>query len=154
MGYFVYVSHRDTVKALTVSKELMIHGHFPFVPQLNRLISGRTDAEWENYFKMWLFRCDAIFLTPSYREHEKVWAKENNVPVFSSLKELHAFKFPPFSELGRKFGEKVATKLDVNEFWRKCSKEEVVKNFEHVAGLGSDPIKVAALALMVWDRKV
>lgn len=154
MGYFIYVSHRDTVEALVTAKELMIQGHFPFVPQLNRLIQGRQDAEWENYFKMWLFRCDAIYLTPSFRPHEKLWAMENKIPIVNGMREVLSIKLPPFGELGRKFGERVAEHLDPEENWRKKDKKDVLKDFENAIGIGHDPLHIGALALVAWDRKV
>jgi hypothetical protein len=153
MGHFVYVSHRDVVEALTVSKELVASGHYPFVPQLNRLVAGRSDKEWENYFKMWLFRCDCIYLTPSYREHELAWASENSIPRVFSMRELERLTLPPFGELGRKFGEKCAEKLPSDESWRKLDKAEARKHFEGFVGLGRDPVEIGSLCLCMWDRQ-
>lgn len=153
MSLFVYVSHRDTVEALVAAKELITCGHFPFIPQLNRLIAGRSNEEWENYFKMWLFRCDCILLTESSRRHEEAWAMENKLPICKSVKDVNNIKLPPFGELGRKFGERVASILAPNEEWRTGSIEDEEQRFKMVAGVGADPILVAARALMLWDRR-
>lgn len=154
MSLFVYVSHRDTVEALVAAKELITCGHFPFIPQLNRLIAGRSNEEWENYFKMWLFRCDCILLTESSRRHEEAWAMENKLPICKSIKDVNCVKLPPFGELGRKFGEACAAKLSTDEAWRMASKEEIERHGSGIFGLGTDPLNAGAAALMVWDRRL
>jgi hypothetical protein len=142
------------VEALTAAKAIMQNGHYPFVPQLNRLISGRTDQQWENYFKMWLLRCEVLYLTQSFRQHERIWAADEHMPIVRDIGGLNSLTLPPFGELGRKFGEQVARQLPEDERWRKMPKEEVIKDFERIAGLGSEPLVCAAHALRVWDRKV
>jgi hypothetical protein len=152
MGFYIYVSHKDTVEALVAAKELMQKGHFPFVPQLNRLVAGKTDAEWENYFKMWLFRCDCIYLCVTHRPHEVAWARENKVPVCSKMSDVDNLTLPKFGELGRRFGEQCASLLETNEGWRQGSKEDEVKKFEDLVGLGRKPLTVGVAALKAWDR--
>ena len=152
MSFFVYVSHRRPVEAFEAAEQLMNNGHFPFVPQLNKLIQGRKDEAWEHYYKMWLFKCDCIFLTPSYREHELDWAMTNDVPVTSKIAEVNDLKLPPFAELGRRFGEKVATLLPTDESWRKVAPGTVIKEYDYMTSRGS-ALEVAAEALKVWDRQ-
>ncbi len=52
MSMFVYISHKDPVEAIIAAKALMASGHYPFIPQLNKLVVGRSDKEWQNYFKV------------------------------------------------------------------------------------------------------
>ncbi len=154
MSYFVYISHRDPVDALVVARKAMEHGHYPFVPQLNKLIPGRKDEAWENYFKMWLFRCDVIYLTPSYRKHEQDWAVSCEIPVVINLQELNSLKLQPYIGLGTEFGKAVSKDLPEDEEWRKRDKAEVLKELTDVAGLGADPLKVGQLVIKAWDRDV
>jgi hypothetical protein len=153
MGYFVYVSHKRPVDAFVAAEKLMNHGHFPFVPQLNKLVAGRKDPEWENYFKMWLFRCDCILLTERFREHERDWAVSNKIPVVTSVVGVNDIRLPPFAELGREFGMEVASLLPKSEEWRKRSREDLSKEFQDAAGLGRDPVEFSVLALKAWDMK-
>jgi len=153
MSFFVYVSHKDKIHALARSQELMEQGHFPFVPQLNRWVHGMTDAQWENYFKMWLFRCDALWKTQSFRQHEVDWAVANNIPVVTSFSELGNIKVPPFAELGKEFGMKCASMLPKNEEWRRMDEADVKKQLTNLCGLGAQAIDVGVLALKAWDRR-
>ena len=150
---FIYISHRDPVEAIVAARDLMKFGHYPFIPQLNKLVAGKTDDEWQRYFKMWMFRCDCLFACVSARTHEIMWAKENKIPVCADYTHVNTLKLPPYGELGRKFGEEVATKLPLNEAWRTLQAEEVKRQFEDKCGLGADPVTVGRFALQAWDRK-
>jgi len=153
MSYFVYVSHKRPVEAFEIAEQLMKSGHYPFVPQLNKLIAGRKDAEWENYFKMWLLRCDFIFLTSSFREHERDWAIDNKISIVNTMSDLSFLKLPPFRELGREFGVEIAELLPEDEEWRKMSKDEAHKCLTNVAGVGANPLTVGLVALKAWDMQ-
>lgn len=153
MSFFVYVSHKDPVHALIAVRSLMENGHLPFMPALNKLIPGRTDKEWENYFMMYLLRMDAMLMTESYREHEKNWAIVNDIPVCASVREVNDLKLPPFRDLGKEFGETIVKLLSKKEAWRKKTLEEVQKEYSDMVGLGRPPEVVAAKALELWDRR-
>lgn len=156
MSMFIYISHKKPIEALIAAEALMDKGYFPFIPQLNKLLPGRSDKQWEDYFKMWLFKCD-IYLCNSYRPHELAWATENHIQYARNILDVERIKLPPFGELGRKFGEEVAFSLDPKESWRTKSRDEVLKEFENTCGnivAGSnDPMTVARLALQAWDRE-
>ena len=155
MGFFVYVSHRDVVHALEASRQLMKHGHYPFVPHLNRWVDGLPEYEWENHFKMWLFRCDILFCTQSYRNNEVAWARELKMPIVYTIDGMDRVVLPKYRELGRQFGEACALALersDPNEEWRRPSPERAQIDFEQYLGDVQTPINVAVAALKAWDR--
>jgi len=153
MSYFVYISHRDPVEAILAARHLMQSGYFPFVPSLNKLVAGKTDEQWQNYYKNWMFRCDCVLLTETFRTHEKQWAMEIKLPICSSVEQVFQLLLPPFAELGRKFGEACALHLDKKEDWRKYNKEEALKQFHNLCGLGAKPLEIGVCALQAWDRE-
>lgn len=154
MSIRIYVSHTDPVHGLLAARRIMELGGYPFVPQLNKLITGRSDDEWTRYYKMWALQCEVMLLTESYRPHEAEFARENKIPTVSNVQDAMMIKLPPFAELGRKFGEQVAEGI-VSEAWRNLSITEANKQFDDVSGLGAhaDPLHVARLALFAWDRQ-
>jgi len=152
MSYFVYVSHKNVVQALVTAEQLMENGCYPFVPQLNRLVENRSDSEWVNYYKMYLLKMDILFLTKSFRPHEKDLALENKIPIISNIKSISSIELSPYIGLGHEFGKEVAKFLPENENWRKKTKDELMKIFTNVCGIGADPLEVARMALMVWDK--
>jgi hypothetical protein len=129
-------------------------GGYPFVPQLNKLIPGRSDEEWVKYYQIWALQSEVMLLTESYRPHEAAFARENKIPTATSVQEAMTIKLPPFAELGRKFGEEVAAGFE-GEGWRQQSVEEVNKIFDDMVGTGAHkvPLLVARLSLQVWDRQ-
>jgi len=151
MSFFVYISHRRPVDAIVVAEQLIIRGHFPFIPQLNKLIPGRSDEEWENYFKMWLFKCDVLYCTRQPRLHEIDWALSNHIPVVSSLIELDDVKTPPFRELGREFGEAVSN-IMTDSKWQEVSTDMIRIDFERRCGTGANPLDIGVYALQLWER--
>jgi hypothetical protein len=155
MSIFVYVSHTDPVHALVAAQELMIVNAFPFVPSLNKLVVGRSDEDWIKYYRNWMYKCDVVLATKSHRKHEIDFARENHIPIAFSVAEATAVKLPQFAELGRKFGEVLASNLPSNEDWRRQSKDDVVKEFETLAGLGSGRtiVDYGVAALKAWDRQ-
>lgn len=154
MSIFVYISHSDPVHAIVAAQELMAQNAFPFVPQLNKLVVGRSDEEWIRYYRNWILKCDVMLATKSQRKHEMDYARENHVPIAFSVAEAVGVKLPPYAELGRKFGEAVAANLPANESWRTMSHEEVNKQFEKYCGLGNaqNVVEISVTALQVWDR--
>jgi hypothetical protein len=153
MSIFVYISHSDPVHALIAAQELMTVNAFPFVPSLNKLVVGRSDEEWVKYYRNWMLKCDVVLATKSHRKHEIDFARENHIPIAYTTQEATAVSLPPYAELGRKFGEAVASNLPCNEDWRRQPAEYVLKVFQDSCGLGRRPLDVAVLALQAWDRE-
>ena len=153
MSIFVYISHQDPIHALVACQELMTQNAYPFVPQLNKLVVGRTDEEWIRYYQMWMLKCDVVLATKSQRAHELAFARENKKPIAFSVAEAVAVQLPPFAELGRQFGEACAELLPKDEGWRRDTKEDALHQFGNIVGLGRDPLYIGIEALKAWDRK-
>lgn len=144
----VYVSYRDFDHALNVAKILMTNGYRPFVPQLNKLIPGLSDDQWVRYFTSWIYDSDALWSTPTARDHELAVAKNFGIPVISNMTQLLEVKLPKYGELLKEFSKQINHCLessDPNEDWRKVDPSFAVQELEAVIGLQASENRTAGV---------
>jgi hypothetical protein len=81
-------------RSLEVSDRLMNKGFVPYAPLLNHFqneMFPRPEFDWLNFDISWLCVCDVVLRLPGRScgaDKEVSVAKEKNIPVFYSIKEL------------------------------------------------------------------
>lgn len=149
--FFTYISFTDPIEGITAARDLMQAGHFPFLPQLNKLVVGRSDEQWVKYYQMWLLRCDCIFATAHAREHEVQFANANKIPWCNTIDKVNRLQLPPYDELGRRFGVAVARMIKPGDNWQQLDVDQLRRDVDDVIGLGLDRMGVAVKILKHWD---
>lgn len=87
-------------KMTRIGLEVFLAGFDPFVPAFDHQFwmvmnddEFITEQMIKRYSKSWLLACDAILLTPGWKQSigtlaEIELAKENDIPIFNTLEEL------------------------------------------------------------------
>lgn len=84
----------NTREAILIGNALWNAGFAPFIPHLSHLwhtVTPQPYAMWLHYDLQWLTCCDALFRIPgesSGADKEVAFARDHNIPVFTSIQEL------------------------------------------------------------------
>lgn len=148
MSTRVYISHKDPVDALIAGRDLMLRGSRPFVPQLNKLIPGLSDKQWEDYYKIWMIQCDCVLKTKTFREHELSWAREEKVPIVDNIDDAVNLIIHPQKENLRVF----ARELESQDL--AYDKEPERKPGLTITAVDyAEPLALAAAGFRIWARR-